>query len=228
MPRHGKSRQGWPAGMTRATAALSAAVALAPLKERFTGELSLIFLPGPSLPKLWQAGRRPEWPSIAVNDAWKIAPDSDILYGTDSRWWRYHKLCPEFKGIKIGANDRTPCPEIINLEFSGEAGFDPRLGWVRHGWSSGYAAAHLASQLGSPTVVLIGADCREVDGKTNFFGHHDPKLGSHPPNPYELWIAKFDGLAKELKKRGVELLSATPGSALRLPTVDLEWLCPEH
>lgn len=204
-----------------------AASQLEPLRRRFEGELALIFASGPSLPQLWQQGRRPEWPSIAVNDAWRIVPDADILYSTDSRWWRFNKLCPEFRGVKIGANDRMSCPEIINLEFSGEAGFDPRLGWVRHGWSSGYAASHLAAQLGARTIALIGADCREIDGKTNFFGHHDPKLGAHPPNPYELWIAKFDGLATALKRRGIEILNATPGSALRLRTVDLDWLCPK-
>ena len=35
---------------------------------------------------------------IAINDAWRVAPWADVLYGCDGRWWRKHGGVPGFGG----------------------------------------------------------------------------------------------------------------------------------
>jgi hypothetical protein len=199
-----------------------AAVALEPLISRFQGQTALIFAPGPSLPTLWRAERSIPYPSIAVNDAWRIASSADILYATDTHWWMHHKGVPQFTGMKVGYQGPGPAG-VVWLRDSGGEGYDPRLGWVRHGQSSGHAAAHLAAQLGAERIVLIGFDGKQVNGRSHYFGEHDQAI--RRPMPFQLWIERFAILARELAAHGIELVNATPGSALKLPTVKLEDVC---
>lgn len=196
------------------------ATALEPLAALFEGRTALVFATGPSLTKLWSPERPIPWPSIAVNDAWKIAPKADILYATDAAWHMHHKGVPDFAGVKVGYQGPGPAG-VIWLQGSGGEGYDPRLGYVRHGQGSGYAAVHLAAQLGARRIVLVGFDGRPVNGLAHYFGEHDRAI--RKPMPFGVWLERFAVLATELKKRGVEVLNATPGSALRcFPTVRLE------
>jgi hypothetical protein len=202
--------------------AAKAAVALERMVVRFKGEPALIFAPGPSLPELWSTKRELPCPAIVVNDAWRIVPNADILYATDLRWWVYYNQVPEFNGLRVswGGDIRLP-GDILYLADSGLAGFDPRLGWVRHCWNSGGAAIHLAAQLGANPILLVGFDMRAVGGKEHFFGDHprDIQRGS----PYELWFPPFASLAADLAQHRIRVLNCTPGSALTaFPMADLE------
>lgn len=201
-------------------AAEAAAEALKSLVPIFAGNTTLIFASGPSLPNLWSADRSIPFPSIAVNDAWKIAPTADILYATDAHWYLHHKGVPKFEGVKVGYGGPGPAG-VIWLQGSGPSGFDERLGWVRHGLNSGYVAVHLAAQLGARRIVMVGFDMRPVNGKAHWFGDH-PKRVSRAM-PFERWITNFGDLAKIMKGRDVEVVNATPGSALKcFPFVSLD------
>ena len=190
-----------------------AAARLRPLLERFDNQTVLIFAPGPSLPKLWRNGDSAPCPSIAVGDAWRITPWADVLYHSDAQWWRHYHSVPDFGGLRVGCHECGNVPGVLNLELSGTEGFDPRLGWLRHGSNSGAAAIHLAAQLGARRIVLLGFDQRQVDGQEHFFGLH-PRAISRHGSPFELWARSFALLADELRKLDVEVLNATPNSAL--------------
>lgn len=205
-------------------AAAKAAAALEPLCERFAGETALIFASGPSLTQLWSVERPIPCPAIAVSDAWRIAPSADVLCASDARWWRHYHVVPEFGGAKVSCDSGLP-PGVIQLMVSGQEGYDPRLGWIRHGHNSGAAAVHLAAQLGAVRIVLVGFDMRAVGGKVHWFGDHPRELRNRTESAYPNWVQAFGVLAKELARHGVEILNATPGSALLLPTVDLETVC---
>lgn len=194
------------------------AAALAPLIPRFREQTALIFAPGPSLPVLWN-GRTSTLPKIAVNDAWKLVADADVCYGTDAAWWMHHRGLPDFKGVKIGYEGPGPAG-VLWLRGTGATGYDPKLGQVRHGQGSGYAAVHLAAQLGSVRIVLVGFDCRAVEGKEHWFGSHPREI--RKPMPFAIWIERFPGLIKELAGRGVQVFNATPDSRLTIPTILLE------
>lgn len=203
---------------------MKAAAALEPLIARFTGQTALVFASGPSLTSLWSAKREIGLPSIAVNDAWKVAPGADVLYATDAKWWLHHKGVPGFHGLKVGYQGPGPAG-IVWLKGTGGSGYDPQLGCVRHGQGSGYAAVHLAAQFGARRIVLVGFDCREVAGKPHYFGAHPKAIRS--PMPFALWQERFEGLGQELKRRRVTILNATPGSALKcFKPVELERICP--
>lgn len=112
---------------------------------------------------------------IAINDAYRMAPWADILYGCDAMWWRWHDGVPGFKGIKvalIGSKDGQGYEgkwadimydDIRPLAYNGIDGLeikDPR--YLRTGRNSGYQAINLAVQLGAKRIILIGYDMQSV------------------------------------------------------------------
>jgi hypothetical protein len=208
-------------------AAAKAAEQLEPLRAWFASRPALIFAPGPSLDLLWHPQRYIPLPSIVINDAWLIAPEADVLYAADQEWWVRREAAPGFRGLRVSA-EASGFRHVIPLQLSGPKGYDPRLGWLRHGSNSGYAAIHLAAQLGSSPIVLVGFDMRRVLGRNHYEGH-PPELRTNASN-YEGWLENFRELRRELAWHGVEILCATPGSRLVsakvLEAVDLEdFLC---
>jgi hypothetical protein len=191
---------------------VQAAERLEPLKSRFGGQSAVIYAAGPSLPDLVEDWRVKKLPSIAVKDAYTYVPEADILYVTDSVWWNEYKGVPNFAGVKIGYST-CKFPDIVFVQGSGMTGYDHRLGWVRHGCNSGYAATHIAAQLGAKEIFLVGFDLQMVNGKAHYFGNHPYKRNS--PSDYVGWVKNFKTLYKELLARQVKLVNATPNSALR-------------
>lgn len=205
-------------------AAARAAEVLAPLVPRFAGRTALVFASGESLTKLWHPDRPILLPSVAVSDAWRIAPGADICYAGDSAWWRHHQSI-EYDGLRVGVPDGSPLPkDVLPLTISGGTGYDPRLGYLRHGHNSGTAATHVAAQLGARRIVLVGFDMRGG----HWFGDHPSGVLRRKEAPrYGQWMTHFAMLGEELKPHGIEIVNATPGSAMTcFPIVRLEDLCP--
>lgn len=151
---------------------------------------------------------------IAVNDAYRLLPDADILYACDARWWDYHN--PQFKGQKWSSHN--PSPRINDNKadaarkhglhlvpgFDGE-GFKLDFG-IHYGSNSGFQAVNLAIALGARRIRLVGFD---MHGR-HFFGDHPKELG----NPdFPTFIAAFERAA-ELLPSHIEIVNCTPDSAL--------------
>lgn len=151
---------------------------------------------------------------VAVNDAVYPCWFADIAWASDPPWWRHHVNLPGFEGRRLGlryqdgSQWRQPAG-IDHLEASGIDGFDDRPGYVRHGGNGGYAATHLAAQLGAIRIVLVGFD---MSGE-HWFGRHPE--GLHRPSVDKTkWVTRFNGLAETLKARGVAVTNTSQASAL--------------
>lgn len=212
---------------------LEAAAAIAAEKIRALKELyhslglseAVIFATGPSLPILLKRWRAEGLLRIAVNDAYLLVPNAEVLYATDHGWWKQHGGCKDFAGAKIGYGTRQAA-DVIALQSSGVTGYDPRPGWIRVGNNSGCAAIHLAAHLGMRRIFLVGFDMRRIDGKLHFFGDHPHKPKPQAPD-FPGWIRNIILLARELAVRGIEIVNHTPGSALRrLPALSSELAAP--
>src|SRR5688572_2955592 len=58
---------------------------------------------------------------VAVNDAYRLAPWADVLYGFDWQWWEHHNGCPEFRGLKYTCGTATqPEWNVTRLELGQE------------------------------------------------------------------------------------------------------------
>jgi hypothetical protein len=99
------------------------------------------------------------------------------------------------------------------------AGFSRRQDVIHYGHNSGFQALNLAILLGAARIVLVGFDMRIVDGRRHFHGDHPHPLINADPRRF---VPHFERAAASLPV-GVEILNATPGSALTcFPAADLD------
>jgi hypothetical protein len=160
---------------------------------------------------------------IAVNNAYLRAPFADISYFCDDRWYKWHKNKPEFiafKGIKVTLEN----PKVIEqdrrirfLQNMGRDGLSDFNHGVMTGKNGGYQAIGLAVHLGVKKIILIGFDMKP--------GHwHEPHPIPTIDSVYkDQMLPCFETLKKPLAMKKIELINATPGSALTIfPMMDLE------
>ncbi len=155
---------------------------------------------------------------VAINDAVYPAWWADVLYACDHRWWLKHEGVPGFRGLKVSiSNARGHLREFTDIQFvenTGTDGIDTSPTGIRTGSNGGYQAINLALHFGAKRIVLLGYDMKFGDeGKTHWFGDHDDwKLKERTVE--NVFIPKYAALAKAFRKLDVEILNATPDSAL--------------
>lgn len=189
-------------------------VPLSQVERAWEGRTVVCMATGPSLtPEQVETVRKAGVPSIAVNDAYLLAPFADVLYFADVKWHNWHKDRPEFRAfagekcsIFLGADPKLGGVHL--LKQAGQVGLSTDAGAICTGSNSGYQAINIAVLAGAKRVVLIGYDGRATGGRQHFFGDHPDR--SHAP--YEVTRARFGELVAPAKKAGVEILQATPNS----------------
>jgi len=199
---------------------------LSTVEQNWKGRTVVCMATGPSLTAdVVRTVRAAAVPVVAVNDAYLMAPWADVCYFADAKWWRWHKDRPEWAGFAgerctIYAHKHTcPDPQVHALLSSRNGdGLSTDPGAVITGANSGYQALNIATLAGASRVVLVAYDCRDVDGRSHFFGEHPD--GTKPP--YDAIRMRYREAAEAAKRIGVEVLNATPGSRLDMfEAVDL-------
>jgi len=87
---------------------------------------------------------------------------------------------------------------------------DKGLGYLVHN-NSGLMAANLAYQLGANLVVLIGMDLKEINGRKHF---HEGYTHPSPSKTCKEMLIEWTNIRKEVWENEIDLLHATPNSAL--------------
>ncbi len=174
---------------------------------------------GPSLTQN-QVNAVKHLPVIAVNDAYKLAPWANVLYGCDAKWWKWND--PFFRGTKAALKwnaetgafhngwDDVERRDIHALASTGTLGLESSPNSLRTGMNSGYQAINLAVHLGGRQIILLGFDMKAINGKDHWFGAHPDGVAP----PYDSMRGCFPSLVDPLKKKGVEVINCTPDSAL--------------
>lgn len=186
----------------------------------------IVAAPGPSLtPDVVEVCRGQR--VVVVQDAYRLLPRADVLYGCDAAWWRERKGAAEFEGERWSShhvgrgvgNDKSsigPQYGLRLVEGRDKPGFSFDPAWIHYGKNSGFQAVNLALLMGASRVVLVGFDMHG----THFFGPHRRPLRQTPD--YRNFINAF-AKAAELLRPGIEIVNATPGSALKcFPRLSLE------
>jgi hypothetical protein len=187
----------------------------------------VVAAPGPSLtPDVAATVCETGWPVIVCQDAYRLMPWADKLYGCDARWWNAREGVPTFEGEKWSThadreNEKKEEAEKYGLNLvKGEAGntfsMDPAV--IHYGSNSGFQSINLAILLGSPYIVLVGFNMSLKNGKGHFFGDHKPPL--YQNKNYENFLRDFDMAAKHTD---ITIINATPDTALTaFPCMSLE------
>jgi hypothetical protein len=180
------------------------------------GETVFIFAGGPSLTAEQCESVRDRGRSIAINTSFRLAPWADVLYACDLQWWeRYIDEAREsFRGqlwtLDADAHRKFG---IKHVESRPSPGLGKQKGVIHQGRNSGYQAVNLAYQARAKRIVLLGFDMKAQGKKKHWHGDHPGRLNH--PLPYASWIQAFETMARDLRAENVEVLNATPGSALK-------------
>lgn len=170
--------------------------------------------------------------TIAVNDAYLLAPWADVCYFADAKWWKWHTdgidkvgfgsaeqvkyAFANFKGQKcsIGTSKNSISePEVHFLRNAHEPNHglglsnDPER--IVTGWNSGHQAINIAVLAGAKKIILLGFDgrARKQDGKSHWFGDHPTPTSS---GSYEHYRKSFSAMEQPLIDAGVRVINCSP------------------
>ena len=152
---------------------------------------------------------------LAINEAAAFASWADALYFQDWAWFdSKRRLIGDWRGeiFTTCRRAKADSPERVRLMITeSRPDFLPGAQVFRRGRSSGHSAISLAIGVGAARIVLLGFDMRLVDGRSHFhdgYGHADKRL-------YERdFIPAFEGWDAAARRAGVQVVNATPLSAL--------------
>jgi len=158
---------------------------------------------------------------IGINNAYQLGAWIDICWFTDARWFDWHseKLL-SFAGLRVHcANRLDKVGWLKRLSRGKPMGIETNPHVVSWNRCSGSSAINLAYHLGAKRVVLLGFDMRRVEGRANWHDDHP----NPQKDPYDRFLACYPTIARDAEKLGLEILNATPGSAIDVfPFVSLE------
>ncbi len=166
---------------------------------------------------------------IAINNAYMEgrAPWAPVLYFMDWGWYGIHRnKLAKWSGLKVTVCDKCKAePGIKVLKWRHRLGMDDDPRFLTRGTSAGFGAISLAVKLGANRIILFAYDMRTVDGKHNY--HEEHKRNVHRDIYVNNFIRPFESLIKPAADRGIEILNATPDSALKtFPIVTPEEVLP--
>ena len=164
---------------------------------------------------------------VAVNNAFKVAPFSEICYFKDFVWfgWNAEEL-RLFGGMTVTSCYKFKRSSWIRVLREGHRSpFDTRRGRINRGTNAGFEAACLALKLGARKLVLLGFDMRVVEGKANYHDEHRREVGEHL---YSFQYSPQFYIVRDFcDAQGIPVFNATPGSELEhFPIIPIEEIYP--
>jgi hypothetical protein len=162
---------------------------------------------------------------IGANNSFMFGDWVDVCWFVDSVWYEDNKVrLEEFPGLKIHCcNRHADRPGTLRIMRSNNKfGIEKDPSKISWNMCSGSSAINLAYHLGAKSVVLLGFDMKINDnGENNWHNLHRPKPKKW--NPYRRFLDCFPTIKSDAKSLGLEILNATPDSALTIfPMIKLE------
>jgi hypothetical protein len=154
---------------------------------------------------------------IGVNNAYKLGDWVNVCWFGDSRWFKWNMQgLKNFKGLLVTCQRKLKHAEdydVKSVQKGKPAGIERKPTRVCWNGSSGGSAINLAYHFGAKKIVLIGFDMKPVNGKYNYHSDYPEKRTAI--NPYAKFMIPFPAVKKEADKLGLEILNATPNSAIK-------------
>lgn len=181
------------------------------------GETVVIVASGPSAGgqdyEAWRGRAR----FIVVNCSWKLVPWADVLVAADGGWWQRHKGAPDFPGMKVTVDfnaSRDFGLHLVRLLNTAPGITVERPGHIGMGRNTGFYAINLAVQFGPPAKIILAGYDMNVDAGIHWHGPHPKGMNNPRPDTIAKWRKILDGEAATLRRLGVDVVNASPSSAL--------------
>ena len=163
---------------------------------------------------------------LGVNQAYKLGPWVDAVYFGDCGWYAQNLTAIRgYAGLKITSCGR--CPEfgwrhVHRVRRTKATGIDSKsrdaVAWNNN---SGASAINVAYWLGAKRIVLLGFDMQLRGERKNW--HDDYRNEMKNPELFNRHLRGFPQIAKDAQALGLEILNATPDSAVtQFPFVALK------
>ena len=154
---------------------------------------------------------------IAINKAIFYYQMAQVLYWTDCRFYTWYKNdIDNFKCSKYTIKPQSNYASDVKLLKRGVAhGLEESNDTLAHGNNSGYAAINLAYHLGAKRIILLGYDMGR-DGEKSHFHDGYPSRPTRDGVYSEQFLPMFQSLNESLKKKGVNVMNASPYSRLQV------------
>lgn len=173
---------------------------------------------GPSLLDLINVVERklplgPDYAVIAINEAIYRSLYADILFFRDLSWFYGNRdIVGIWKGSVISSTASPFYPKNVKVIKTSHCN-DFLVGGdtIRYGRSSGHLALSLAINLGAKRCVLLGFDCRIVNGRSHFHDKHSNAIDITYKKDF---LPAWEGWGDATRRSDVEVVNATPDSAI--------------
>lgn len=150
---------------------------------------------------------------IAINESIYCALYADLLFFRDITWYITNKeVVDAWTGVVVTTAKSQFYSSNVNIVKMQHCN-DFLIGGdvIKYGRSAGHIALSLAISLGATRCVLLGYDCRLVDGRSHF--HNEPS-NAIAITYSEYFLPAWSGWGEAARRAGVEVVNATPGSAI--------------
>lgn len=145
-------------------------------------------------------------PSVVVNTSWRIARFADVLLAGDGAWW-------DANAAEVDIHAHRVCCGQAAARRHGVEFFKP----LQAHWNSGMAAIWYAQARGAGQVILLGYDCRVVDGRRHWHPDHE-KTKNPPESMVRGWARNF----AQMPCSGPVMNASRDTTITRWPRVSLE------
>lgn len=161
---------------------------------------------------------------IVVNASWTVAPFAEVLFFADSRFWGQYgaEIKASFPGLVVSCSGGVSDPGVKSVRRDKPPKILPDQLGVTMARTSLTGAIVLAAKAGAAKVVLVGADGQLGPDGTRH--NHEVKYPwSFMTSSYVKQQAELASVAGPLRRMGVTVVNASPGSAFNMfPAVDLD------
>lgn len=175
--------------------------------------------------------------SIAINRAYEVLPNAQIVYFTDDDYYQRHKGAmlkhpgKKFRG-RLARRQVIKDKEVLELQLQQRAwGWSDQFGELHHGSNSTYACIQVAAQLGFNKIYLLGIDMKH-QGKYNRKNKnnkgvthwHSGHRRTDPAHAYKMMIGHYQKMVPEAKKRGIEIVNVNTPEGTNLKVFPIKTL----
>jgi len=162
---------------------------------------------------------------IGVNAAYLIGDWIDIVFFGDRGWFLRNRLeLAKFPGIKISCNpklskltsERIKCVVKDGKQPRGINSHPDKVSWNNN---SGAAAISVAANMGVKRIILLGFDMTLDDNDRQhwhgLYGTANRRTRDPKRLPFNRHLRGFPQIAKDAKRRNIEILNACPNSEIK-------------
>jgi hypothetical protein len=138
---------------------------------------------------------------------------ADILFFRDLSWFFGNRsIVDRWNGTVVSSTPSEFYPKKVKVVKTTHCN-DFLVGGdiIKYGRSSGHLALSLAINMGAKRCVLLGFDCRIVDGRSHF---HDKPSNAIAITYKDDFLPAWAGWGEATQRAGVEVVNATSNSAI--------------